>query len=115
MRVVQFREKMSSLATRIKNIFSFNSDSYHVHKATEEELLTRPQPQPPISSVGGTLRRAPPPPTSATIRMVGGSGASGTTGSGGNGGAPAVMDRTNQSNALKASDKKTTKRKVSLL
>lgn len=51
--------KMSSLATRIKSIFSFNSETYHVHKAVEEELLTNPQPQPPI-----VTRRAPEPPNS---------------------------------------------------
>lgn len=52
---------MSRLATKIKSLFSFNSDSYHVHKATEEELLTRPPPplpQPPLT----VLRRAPKPP-----------------------------------------------------
>lgn len=44
--------KMSRLATKIKSIFSFNSDTYDVHKAIEDELLTNPQPQPqPVSTV----------------------------------------------------------------
>lgn len=105
---------MSSLATRIKNIFSFNnSDSYHVHKATEEELLSQPQPRP-------SLRRAPPPPTSApstlpgsSISMVNGGGEGGNTNS-----VNSANDR-NSSNqsaiALNgAHDKKMTRRKVSL-
>lgn len=82
---------MSRLATKIKSIFSFNSDSYHVHKATEEEFLTQPQDQPVISTV---LRTAPKPP----VGVVGG------------------RNNTNQSIAVKPSDKKQSRqRKVSFL
>lgn len=62
-RVSVMSNKMSSLATKIKSIFSFNSDTYHVHKAVEEELLTNPQPQPPT-------RRAPEPPTTPSGAAV---------------------------------------------
>lgn len=60
---------MSRFAIKIKSIFSFNSDSYHVHKATEEELLAREsQPQAlqssPSISVTTVLRPAPAPPNS---------------------------------------------------
>lgn len=101
---------MSRIATKIKSIFSFNSDSYHVHKATEEELLSSSaqfQPPPPIV----VLRAAPKPPES---RSVPGGGVSMI------GGGVSITNNnmnSNQSIALKAvPDKKQSRqRKVSLV
>lgn len=106
---------MSRFATRIKSIFSFNSDSYHVHKATEEELLSsQAGPPPPVV----VLRRAPKPPEPQFAVPGGVSLVSGVVDGGGGGVGSTTNNITgNKSIALKpAPDKKLSKqRKVSLV
>lgn len=106
---------MSRFATRIKSIFSFNSDSYHVHKATEEELLSsQAGPPPPVV----VLRRAPKPPEPQSAVPGGVSLVSGVVNGSGDSGVSSNNITSNKSIALKpAPDKKLSKqqRKVSLV
>ena len=85
------------MATKLKGLFSFQSDTYHVHKATEEELQEGAV-QSAVDKRVAPFRPAPKPPTG--IGLVGG-------GVGGSGSSENVL----YSIVQKPSDKKLSKQR----